>query len=155
MENSKIKNIINHYFDNELSKAEEIILFTELTQDEEARAYFKDMNTLRGITDFAIEEYPNSLDDKVFSRISSVEEVTPFFQKRSNLFNAVSYAFAIILLIVSIFFYYESSKYKDTIELTYQHLNQQNKMINVLLNGLPPAEVRAEFANEVIITPKM
>jgi hypothetical protein len=138
-----------------LSKAEEILLFTELSQDEEARNYFKDMNTLRSITESAIEEYPDRLDDKVFTKISSVEEFTPFFQKRSNLFNAVSYVFAMILLIVSIFFYYESSKYKDTIELTYQHLNQQNRMINVLLNGLPPAEVRAEFANEVIITPKM
>ena len=155
MKNSELKNIINHYFDNELSKAEEILLFTELSQDEEARNYFKDMNTLRSITESAIEEYPDSLDDKVFTKISSIEEFKPFYQKRSYLFNTVSYAFAIILLIVSIFFYYESAKYKDTIELTYQHLNQQNRMINVLLNGLPPAEVRAEFANEVIITPKM
>ena len=155
MENSEIKNIINQYFDNELSKAEEVILFTQLSQDEEARAYFKDMNLLRGITDLSIEEYPDRLDEKVFASISTAKEATPFLHNRSKIFSAASYAFAVILLVISIFFYYESAKYKDTIELTYEHLNQQNRMINVLLNGLPQAEVRAEFANEVIITPKM
>lgn len=155
MENSEIKIVINQYFDNELSKAEEVLLFTQLSQDEEARIYFKEMNTLRGITDLTIEEYPERLDEKVYSGLSSFNEVIPFFSDRSKLISAVSYAFALVLLAVSIFFYYESSKYKDTIELTYEQLNQQNRMINVLLNGLPQAEVRAEFANEVIITPKM
>lgn len=155
MESSELKNIINQYFDNELSKAEEVLLFTQLSQDEEARIYFKEMNTLRGITDLTIEEYPEKLDEKVYSGISNVHDVVPLFQGRSKVYTAFSYVFALILLAVSIFFYYEASNYKDTIELTYEHLNQQNRMINVLLNGLPQAEVRAEFANEVIITPKM
>ena len=155
MESSEIKIIINQYFDNELSKAEEVLLFTQLSQDEDARIYFKEMNTLKGITELTIEEYPERLDEKVYSGLSNVNEVTHFFSDRSKLYSAVSYAFALVLLAVSIFFYYESSRYKDTIELTYEHLNQQNRMINVLLNGLPQAEVRAEFANEVIITPKM
>ncbi|MCB9248205.1 MAG: hypothetical protein H6613_06520 [Ignavibacteriales bacterium] len=41
MSTENIKEIINQYFDNELTKSEEVILFTQLSQDENAREYFK------------------------------------------------------------------------------------------------------------------
>ena len=155
MSTEKIKEIINQYFDNELSKGEEVILFTQLSQNQAGREYFKEMNSLKNIVGSSLEDFPDSLDQKIFSKISSIKNNLPFYHGRTKIFTSLSYVFALLLLVISIFFYSQSVQYKERIEMTYEQVNQQNKMINVLLNTLPQAEVRAEFANEIIVTPKM
>jgi hypothetical protein len=155
MKTEKIKEIINQYFDQELSKSEEVILFTQLSKDMEARDYFKQMNSLRNILDSSMEEYPEKLDERIYSGISSRKEITILAMNRSRIYSAVSYALAVILLAVSIFFYNQSLKSEERIEIAYEQLKHQNKMIQALFNTLPQAEVNAEFANEIIVTPKM
>jgi len=155
MNTEKIKEIINQYFDNELSKGEEVILFSQLSQDQEAREYFKEMNTLRNVIDSSYEEFPNDLDEQIFSKISKSGNELPFYKDRTKIFTSLSYVFALLLLAVTIFFYTESIQYREKIDIAYEQVNQQNKMINILLNTLPQAEVRAEFADQAIVTPKM
>ena len=155
MSTEQIKQIVNQYFDNELGKGEEVILFTQLSQDQEAREYFKEMNALKSVIQSTLDEFPDELDINILSNISTSKRDLPFFHDQAKIFSAVTYTFALLLLVVSIFFYNESTHYKEQIEMTYRQVDQQNKMINVLLNSLPQTEVRAEFANEIIVTPKM
>jgi hypothetical protein len=155
MQKKEMENIINQYFDNELSKSEEIILFTQLSQNDEARAYFKDMNLLRTTVESSFAEYPDRLDEKIFSQLKR-EEPTPTLRiNRSRIFEMVSVGFAILLLAISFFFYNESMQYRNKLEVTSQQVNQQNKLIKVLFNTLPQAEVRGKVDNEIIVTSQM
>ena len=155
METKKIKNIINQYFDNELTKSEEVILFTQLSQNEEAREYFKELNLLRTVTEETTEEYPYNLDEKIFSQLKDAEPITKPKPNYSKIFSAISFGLAIILLAFSIFFYTESIQYKNKLELTSYQVKQQNEMIQVLFNSLPQAEVRGTLENEIIIKSTM
>ncbi|MCP5063216.1 MAG: hypothetical protein GY936_12230, partial [Ignavibacteriae bacterium] len=134
MDTQEIKNIINQYFDNELTKSEEVILFTQLSQNDEAREYFKEMNLLKTISEESVEEYPNNLDDKIFAQLKVEEKVIQNKPNYSRYFSAISYGLALVLLALSIFFYTESIQYKNKLELTYYQVKQQNEMIQVLFN---------------------
>jgi len=155
MNTQEIKNIINHYFDNELTKSEEVILFTHLSQNDEARDFFKEMNLLKTISEESLEEYPNNLDDKIFSQLKVEENIITPKPNSSRIFTAISSGLALLLLALSIFFYTESVQYKNKLELTYYQVKQQNEMIQVLFNSLPQAEVRGTLENEIIIQSTM
>ncbi len=155
MNTQEIKDIINQYFDNELTKSEEVILFTQLSQNEEARDYFKEINLLRTIAEETIEEYPNNLDERIFSKLKVEKNIVKPIPNYSKTFSAISYGLAIVLLALSIFFYTESIQYKNKLELTSYQVKQQNEMIQVLFNSLPQAEVRGTLENTIIVTPKM
>lgn len=155
MSTEQIKEIINQYFDNELTKSEEIILFTQLSNDEDARAYFKDMNLLRTTTESSFVEYPEKLDEKIFTQLKR-EESTPVLRiNRSRVFEVVGIGFALLLLAISFFFYNESMQYKTKLEVTSQQVNQQNQLIQVLFHSLPQADVNGKIENEIIVTSKM
>lgn len=155
MSTQKIKYIINQYFDNELSKAEEVILFTQLSQDDEAREYFKNLNLLKTTTEQSIEKYPESLDEKIFSQLKREEVSVKKTWNRSSMFTAFSYGFALILLAFSIFFYTESLQYRNKLDVTNMQVKQQNQLIQVLYNTLPQAEVVEKVENEIIVTSQM
>ncbi len=155
MNTQEMKNIINSYFDNELTKNEEVILFTQLSQDEEARNYFKDMNLLRTSIESSSVEYPEKLDEKIFSQLKREDQTPTPRINRSRIFEAVSVGFAILLLAISFFFYNESMQYRNKLDFTSQRLNQQNQLIQVLFNTLPQAEVRGTLENTIIVTPQM
>ncbi len=155
MSTENIKDIINQYFDNELTKSEEVILFTQLSQNEEARDYFKEINLLRTIAEETIEEYPNNLDERIFSKLKVEKNIVKPIPNYSKIFSAISYGLAIVLLALSIFFYTESIQYKNKLELTSYQVKQQNEMIQVLFNSLPQAEVRGTLENEIIIKSTM
>ena len=155
MSAQEMKNIINQYFDNELTKGEEIVLFSQLSQNDEARNYFKDMNLLRTTTESSFVEYPEKLDEKIFSQLKREEPTRVLRINRSRVFEVVSIGFAIILLAISFFFYNESMQYRNKLEVTSQQVNQQNRMIQILFNTLPQAEVRGTLENTIIVTPKM
>jgi len=155
MNTQEIKNIINQYFDNDLSKAEEVILFTQLSQNEEAREYFKTLNLLRTATEETTVNYPDKLDEKIFSKLKTEEKPISAKPKYSKIFAAVSYGLALVLLALSIYFYTESIQYKNKLELTNYQVKKQNEMIQVLFNSLPQAEVRGTLENEIVIKSTM
>ena len=155
MSAQEMKNIINQYFDNELTKGEEIVLFSQLSQNDEARNYFKDMNLLRTTTESSFVDYPEKLDEKIFSQLKREEPTRVLRINRSRVFEVVSIGFAIILLAISFFFYNESMQYRNKLEVTSQQVNQQNRMIQILFNTLPQAEVRGTLENTIVVTPKM
>lgn len=102
-----------------------------------------------------VEDFPQVLDNKILSNLKKEEKVVYTPKPINRVVNYLSYAFAILLLALSIFFYNESMQYRNKLELTYQQVYQQNQMIQVLFNSLPQAEVRGTLENTIIVTPQM
>ncbi|MCB0744907.1 MAG: hypothetical protein KDC67_13445 [Ignavibacteriae bacterium] len=155
MSTENIKEIINQYFDNELTKSEEVILFTQLSQDENAREYFKEMNLLKTVVDESLEEYPQKLDDKIYAKLKTEPNIITPNKSYKSVYNFIGLALGMILLALTLFFYNETLQYKNKLELTYQQVYHQNQMIQVLFNSLPQAEVRGTLENTIIVTPQM
>lgn len=151
MSSEKIKELINRYFDNELDKSEEVFLFTQLSQMDEAREYFKQMNVLSENMKNTFEEFPYGLEEEILSAtVTGIEKEKGF---PFNLYPVVGYAISVVLMIISFFIYSESKEYKKDIEMNIQQINYQNKMLEMLFHSLPETEVRTSFANEVVVKP--
>lgn len=155
MTSEDYKNMINKYFDGELDKSKEGMLFTYLAQDEECREYFKSMNLIKSSVEQTKEEFPNELEERILYSVENIaERRNPFFFSK-NLFAVVTYSFAVVLIVISVFFYNESRDYKDKFETTIQQVSRQNQIIQLMLNSLPEAVVTTTFENEAIVTSKL
>jgi negative regulator of sigma E activity len=96
MNTEELKNMIQLYFDGELEKNKEPLLFTSLSQDAEARDYFKSMNLLRNTVKGTEEEFPQELEERIFYSLKK-EEV----KNKSSFFNLpitriISYSIAVM-----------------------------------------------------------
>lgn len=142
---------VNKYFDGELNREEEVLLFTELSADEELRDYFKQLHILKEGAAQIMEEVPESLDAKILhAAAEKADQNTP----RGISFSfpqIISYSVALVMIVLSVLFYSQSRNYEQKFEATVQQVNQQNKMIELLFNSLPQAEVQAEPENNVIV----
>lgn len=148
MLSDELKLQINKYFDGELNKSSETFLFSELAINEECREYFRQTNRLKNIVKETVEEFPVDLERRIFSKIRNPEE-KPFWYKQ--LFPLLSYSFAVILLIVGLFMFFEMREYRNEIRLTSQQMLEQQQTINLLINSLPNVEVESEIQNAVIV----
>jgi hypothetical protein len=151
MNTEELKIKINEYFDGELSKTEEAFLFSQLSDDEEARQYFKVCSRITHIVQETFEEMPNELEERILLSVGDVSEKqdNSFFRKWN--YTLAAYAAAAVLLIASIFFYTSSNEYKQKLETTIEKVNTQNQMIQLLYNSLPVAEVDTKLENQVIV----
>lgn len=149
MFSNELKMMIDKYFDGELSKNMETRIFTELSNDEEGREYFKQMNKIKSAIQESAEEFPLDLDQKILMKIRSSNEKKPFLQR--SLIPVVSYSFAVVLLIVSLFLYFEVRDYRTELRDTSRQMIEQQKTINLLINSLPSVEVETEIQNAVVI----
>lgn len=153
MKTEDYKYMINSYFDGELDREKEALLFTHLSQDEECREYFKSMNLLKSSVEKSFEEFPQELEERILNSAGGVSEKSGFFNK--NIFAVVSYSLAAILLIFSIMFYKESSDYKAKLDSTIEHINKQEQLLQVIINSLPAPEIKIKASNEVIVISKL
>lgn len=155
MRTEDYKYMINSYFDGELDREKEAVLFTYLSQDEECREYFKSMNLLRTAVDKTNEEFPEQLEERILYSLQNNNENKFSFLFTNNLFAAASYAVAVILIILSVFFYSESNVYKSKLENTIQHINRQEQLLQLIMNSMPaPVVVEANQYEEVIVSSK-
>ncbi|MCK9425010.1 MAG: hypothetical protein M0Q21_03105 [Ignavibacteriaceae bacterium] len=145
MNRKELETMIDLYFDGELEKGKEPILFTLLSQDIEGREYFKKLNTLKSTLTNTMEEFPRKLDEKILRSIGQLNErQTNTFINR-KVFNAVTYAFTAILLILTIFFYSRSEDYKTQFADLTHEVKQQNEKLELLMNALPTVEVTGAY----------
>jgi len=151
MSSDKMKDLINRYFDNELDKREEVFLFTQLSQEEEAREYFKQMNVLSENMKNTFEEFPLGLEEDILNAAVNGRKNKNWFA--FNIQSVIGYAFSVVLLIISLFVYTQSIEYKADIEMNIQQINQQNQMLEMMYHALPATEVKAKFTNDIIIRP--
>lgn len=152
MKNEEYKYLINAYFDGELGREKESMLFTFLSHNEECREYFKSMNEIKSAVHESIEEFPQELEERIYYSIQQSENKTfgSFFSNK--FFVAASYTVAALLLVFSIMSFNESNNYKSKLDKTIEHINKQEQIIQLIMNSMPAPTVSAEQNNEVIVT---
>ncbi len=155
MNTEELNKLINEYFDNELSKEKEVLLFTQLSQNKEAREYFKNMNFLNSAVRETSEKFPDELEQKILFGIKNkIERKNPFFTNK-NFFAVASYALSVVLIVISIYFFNQSLNYKERVETTMSYISSQNEKIDLLMNTIPVVNVIPEYQNEVTINSQL
>jgi len=157
MNRKEIESMIELYLDGELPKGKEPILFTLLSQDIEGREYFKKLNALKSSIVDTMEEFPRNLDEKILRSIGKLNERQTITFINRKVFNAVTYAFTTILLILTIFFYSRSEDYKTQFADLTREVKQQNEKLELLMNALPTVEVTGAYlrTKQIIVKPTM
>ncbi len=157
MNTNELITIVDLYFDNELEKSKEPIMFIQLSQDLEAREYFKKMNVLKTEMANSMQEFPSNLDEKILRKTGSLSEKRFSFFKDKKIFTAVAFSITIVLLALTIFFYSKSEEYKvQFVDLT-REVKQQNDKLELLMNALPQVEVQGGYfqTKQIIVRPKI
>ncbi|NWF89389.1 MAG: hypothetical protein HXY50_07980 [Ignavibacteriaceae bacterium] len=155
MQEDKLTIMINLYFDGKLSKSEEVNLFSLLAINQSGRDYFKQLGLIRNAVENSTEEFPFELEERILRSVGSKSSVKPTFFSNIRIFSAISYAAAIIMLILSGYLFLKISNYQQKVDNLSQQVMIQSKTIQMLYNSLPGIEVRATFDNEIIIKPNI
>ena len=113
MSTEELKTWINLFVDGELDKEKEPILFTQLSQNDEARDYLKQVNMIRSAVDKTAEEFPVELEERIYSSIRKTEENKNLKFSLPKIFMGFSYAMAIILIFASVFLFSKMNDYKE------------------------------------------
>lgn len=152
MNTEEIKILINKYFDNELEKNKESMLFFQISESEELRNYFKGLNFIQNTIYESKEKYPQNLEERIFEKLGNPtgpDKSSYMFSGR--IISSISYVLGIFLLFLSLFLYFESAGQKNEIEIVNREIQRQTRIINLLYNALPAAQVESNFENEIII----
>ena len=155
MSNNKIIELINLYFDGELDKGKEAFLFTELSQSSEGREYFKQLSRIKTSIDESLEDFPEELDERILRSVSRTSEKKFSFFTGQRLFASVSYAVAVVLIILSGYLFMKVSTYQEKVDTLSKQMNFQTKTIQMLFNSLPGVEVIGTLDNKIIIKPNI
>ncbi len=153
MNENKITETINLYFDGELEKNQEVNLFSLLASDQNARDYFKQLSVIRNAVDNDSEDVPVEIEERILRSIGSKTFTRTGFFSNIKIFSAISYAAALVLLFLSGYLFFKVSNYQERVDNLSQQMIYQSKTIQMLYNSLPGVEVRATYDNEIIIKP--
>ena len=155
MEDKKLLEVINSYFDGELEKGQEPLLFTQLSLNSEAREYFKQLNKIKAAVEESVEDFPEELDERILRSAGTSMPQKSMLFLGIKIFRAIPYAAAIVLLFLSGYLFFRVSSFQERVDNLSQHVTLQSKTIQMLYNSLPGIEVRATFDNEIIVKPKI
>lgn len=148
----EIEIMMNKYFDGELEKGSEPLLFTQLSLNEDAREYFKTMNVLKETIKNDTKEFPMQLEEHIMFSLQNNLSKASRFNFWKNPAALVSYGFAVVVLIFTFVFYSQSYQYKSELEKTQLQINHQGEMINLLINSsLPAAEVEYKLKGQIVV----
>ncbi len=149
MEKEQIYNLIDAFFHDELSKTEESILFTVLSENNEGKEYFKEMLKFSEVVKLTSDEVPENLDREILIR------TVKFSTKKKRTKYQLSYLFAFLIAVLfifaSFFFYQKLQDYNREIKEVHKIVDYQNKVISLFINSLPAARVNETLQNEIII----
>ncbi len=157
MDTNGIITMIDLYFDGELEKGKEPVMFSLLAQDIEAREHFKKMNVLRSVFSTSTEQFPSSLDKKILHSISSLNEKQTAFFINKKVFSAITYSVTVILLVLTMFFYSKSEEYKVQFFDLTREVKKQNDKLELLMNALPQVDVSGSYykTKQIIVRPNI
>ena len=155
MEDKKLLEVINAYFDGELEKGQEPLLFTQLSLNSEAREYFKQLNKIKIAVEESAEDFPEELDERILRSVGTgIQQKTQLFSRTLTL-RAFPYAAVIVLMFLSGYLFLKVTSFQERVDNLSQHVTLQSKTIQMLYNSLPGIEVRATYENEIVIKPKI
>ncbi len=154
MNEERIKELINGYFDNEISREEETLLFSVLAENENGREIFKSLAAVNEAIGQTREEFPNELDEKIISSLSRGKKRGAKGNSFLNPPALFAYAVAAVLIIFFLMFKTDLDKYKKELQTQASIVKRQTKMIELLYNALPTATVKAERKPSIVVTPE-
>lgn len=153
--NKELMEMINLYTDRELDRKDEASLFVLLSQNEDARNYFRNLQILKASVTESTEEIPDHLEEKILQSITNRKE-KKIYQSTSRSFSSkFSYAFAVVLLILCTYIFFKLDSYQNKFEAISNQLQIQNKTIELLYNSIPAVEVNGQLQNKIIVTSKL
>ncbi|WP_304132350.1 hypothetical protein [Ignavibacterium album] len=154
--NNEFKTIelINSYFDGELEKNKEPILFSLLSDNQKARDYFKQLSVLRNEINNSQEEFPSELEERIFRTIQKKKSSSEYIRK-FNFINTLSYAITFLLIILNIYLFIKTSTYQEKIESLSKEIRIQAKTIEMIYNSLPAVEIKSAIENSITIKPTL
>jgi hypothetical protein len=157
MNTNEIMKMIDIYFDNELEKSKEPMMFMFLSQDIEAREHFKKMNALKAGIANTIEEFPSALDAKILRKVASIDEKQTSLFINRKVFTALTYSLTVILLVLTIFFYSRSEEYKVQFFDLTREVKKQNDKLELLMNALPQVDVIGGYlqTKQIVVRPNI
>lgn len=155
MTTEKTIELVNRYFDGELTRDNEIELFNSLSNDEQARKYLRNLYRLKGIIVESTEEFPDELEERIFRNIKSQQKQKPTDSKRSSIPSIISFAVAALLLFVSGYLFLKVISYQEKLEGVSEQMMMQAKTIDLLFNSFQAVEVSARYDNQIIIKPNI
>jgi hypothetical protein len=157
MKTNELINMIDNYFDGELEKGKEPVMFSLLAADEEAREHFKKMNLLKTGVLQTMDEFPPLLDEKILRSVGSIQDIHTSAFINKKVFSVITYSATIVLLILTIFFYSKTEEYKVQFYDLTREVKNQNDKIELLMNTLPEVEVTGGYlrTKQILVTPKL
>lgn len=149
--------MIDLYFDDELERGKEPIMFTMLSQDAHAREYFKKINLLKNGLTGSMEEFPAELDKKILRSIGKMNEKPKVLFINKKIFSAVTYSITVILFVLTVIFYTRSEDYKDQFADLTREVKKQNDKLELIMNAMPPVEVTGSYfkTKQIIVRPNI
>ena len=157
MDTNEIIKMIDLYFDGELEKGKEPVMFSLLSQDSDAREYFKKMNALKSVFAASTGKIPSSLDEKILRYVGSINEKQSAFFINKKVFSVITYSASVILLVLAIFFYSRSEEYKVQFFDLTREVKKQNDKLELLMNALPQVDVSGSYyrTKQIIVRPNI
>jgi hypothetical protein len=150
MNTEELKDLIQLYVDGELEKNKEPLLFASLSQDSDARDYFKSMNLLKNAIEKTGKEFPPELEKRIFYSIKDKRKKNEVFLRSSGTAKIISYSLIAILILINIYLLGRISSYSDKMNAVETVVQKQNQMIELLYNSLPATEIRAASKNQLL-----
>ena len=155
MNGDKLLEMVNLYFDGELKKNQESLLFTRLAENNEARDYFLQLSRIQTAVADSSEEFPEELDERILRTIGSENTSGRSFITKSRLFLAVSLAASVVLLLLSSYLFLRIDSFHNRVDDLSQQIKIQSRTIEMLYNSLPGIEVESSLKNAIIIKPNI
>lgn len=157
MNTKEIMTMIDLYFDNELEKSKEPMMFMFLSQDAEAREHFKKMNALKAGIINTLEDFPSALDEKILRKVGNINETHASLFINKKVFAALTYSLTVVLLVLTIFFYTRSEEYKVQFFDLTREVKKQNDKLELLMNALPQVDVTGGYlqTKQIVVRPNI
>ncbi|MCK6604412.1 MAG: hypothetical protein L6Q59_05895 [Ignavibacteriaceae bacterium] len=138
----KTEELIEKYFDNELTKAEEIFMFTAISADDEAREYFRKFNIYKTALAEDTAAFPDSLDSRILESLPLQQPAAFNRQTANNPLRIVLYAASVVLLVLSLYLYGEISGYRQEMRVLTGQIKDQKETIDMLYNSYPTITIK-------------
>jgi hypothetical protein len=157
MVNDELRNMVDLYFDGELEKNKEPLLFTALAVDIDAREYFKNLHVLQALVTESTESFPVDLEENIRASVKPVKiKSYNYINIRNRMSHIVSISAAAILFIVCSLLFLDVNDYKSKIAAITEQAQEQNEVMTLILNNsLPEFVISPNTKNEIIVRAKL
>ncbi|MFA7289108.1 MAG: hypothetical protein WC055_09530 [Melioribacteraceae bacterium] len=152
MTNEELEIMINEFVDGELDKSKEGYLFTQLSKNDCLREYFKKCGIIKNEFQKSNEKFPFSFDAKILNSLREADIKTTPHYSQNYIQKYLVYLLVIVMVAISVYFIKESQINSKQLERTVMQVENQEKMIKLLINSIPSAEIKSTREESIIIT---